>query len=91
MVRQKKTPMRMCVGCRVMKPKIELVRAVRSPDGEITLDFRGKMPGRGAYVCRNAACLARVQKMRGLERAFGLPVPGEVFTQLAEQMEQERP
>ena len=87
----KKLPMRMCVGCRVMKPKRELVRVVRSPEGAVSLDFRGKMPGRGAYVCRDNACLARAKKVRGLERAFGLPVPDEVFGLLAEQMEQGEP
>jgi len=71
-----------------MKPKKELVRVVRSPDGAIGLDFRGKTPGRGAYVCREPACLTRAKKVRGLERAFGLPVPDEVFALLTEQMEQ---
>ena len=69
-----------------MKPKRELVRVVRSPSGEIGLDFRGKMPGRGAYVCRDPACLTRAKKVRGLERAFGKPVPEEVFEALTAQM-----
>ena len=84
----KKTPMRMCVGCRVMKPKRELVRVVRSPAGAITLDFLGKKSGRGAYVCREPACLARAKKVRGLERALGHPMPDEVFKSLTAQMEQ---
>ena len=54
---QKKIPMRQCVGCREMRPKRELVRVVKSPEGEITLDFKGKAPGRGAYVCPNVDCL----------------------------------
>ena len=59
---QKKIPMRQCVGCREMKAKKELVRVVRSPEGEISLDFRGKAPGRGAYVCPQAECLRRAIK-----------------------------
>ena len=83
----KKIPMRQCTGCREMKPKRELVRVVRSPEGVISLDFKGKLPGRGAYVCRDAACLKRAVKSRALERAFGVPVPEEIYLQLAEQME----
>ena len=86
-MQKKKIPMRQCVGCREMKPKRELLRAVRSPEGEIALDFRGKNPGRGAYVCPDTACLARAKKTRALERAFGIPVPDEVYDQLAQQLE----
>jgi predicted RNA-binding protein YlxR (DUF448 family) len=86
---QGKAPaMRMCVGCRVMKPKRKLVRVVRAPAGTVSLDFRGKAPGRGAYVCRDPACLARARKIRALERAFSAPVPEEVFALLTAQMEQ---
>ena len=63
---QKKIPMRQCVGCREMKPKKELVRVVKSPAGEIGLDFRGKAPGRGAYVCPNPECLKRAMKSKAL-------------------------
>ena len=87
MPQPRKVPMRQCVGCRVMKPKMELVRVVRSPEGEISLDFRGKQPGRGAYVCRDPACLAAARKKRGLERVLGRPMPDEVFVLLTEQME----
>lgn len=87
-MQKKKIPMRQCVGCREMKPKRELIRVVRSPEGEIGMDFRGKNPGRGAYVCPDAACLARARKGRALERAFGCPVPDEVYDRLCEQMEQ---
>lgn len=87
-MQKKKIPMRQCVGCREMKPKRELIRVVRSPEGEIDLDFRGKNPGRGAYVCPDAACLARARKTKALERAFGCPVPDEVYDRLCEQMEQ---
>ncbi len=87
-MQKKKIPMRQCVGCREMKPKRELLRVVRSPQGEIALDFRGKNPGRGAYVCSDAACLARAKKSRALERAFGVPVPDEVYDQLSQQLEE---
>lgn len=86
----KKIPMRQCLGCREMKPKRELIRAVKSPEGEISLDFRGKKPGRGAYVCPNQACLAKARKGRGLERAFSMAIPAEVYEALEAQMEQEQ-
>ena len=84
----KKIPMRQCLGCREMKPKRELIRAVRSPEGEISLDFRGKKPGRGAYVCPDPACLAKARKSKALERAFETAIPAEVYDALAAQMEQ---
>ena len=84
---QKKIPMRQCTGCREMKPKKELLRVVRSPEGVVSIDFRGKAPGRGAYVCRDAECLKRAVKAKGLERAFGVSVPEDVLEALREQME----
>ena len=83
----KKIPMRQCVGCREMKPKRDLIRVVRSPQGEISLDFRGKKPGRGAYLCPDPACLKKVRKSKALERAFSLPIPEEVYDALDQQME----
>lgn len=82
----KKIPMRQCLGCREMKPKGELIRVVRSPQGEISLDFKGKKPGRGAYVCPNEQCLARAKKSRSLERAFSAPIDAQVYEALEEQM-----
>ena len=84
----KKIPMRQCVGCREMKPKKELIRVVRSPEGAVSLDFRGKLPGRGAYVCPDSACLARARKARALERAFDTALPPEVYAALEEQMKE---
>ena len=69
----KKIPMRQCLGCREMKPKKELIRVVKSPEGEISLDFKGKKPGRGAYVCPNPECLKKARKARALERALLRP------------------
>ena len=82
----KKIPMRQCLGCREMKPKGELIRVVRAPDGTISLDFRGKKPGRGAYLCPNPACLSKVKKSRALERAFSAQVDAEVYDALDQQM-----
>ncbi len=82
----KKIPLRQCLGCREHKPKAELIRVVRSPEGEVTLDFKGKKPGRGAYLCPDPACLQRARKSRALERAFAQPLPPQVYQQLEEQL-----
>ncbi len=82
----KKIPMRQCLGCREMRPKGELIRVVRSPEGEISLDFRGKKPGRGAYLCPNGDCLARAKKSRALERAFSSAIDAQVYEALEQQM-----
>ena len=84
---QKKIPMRQCLGCREMKPKRELIRVVRSPEGEISLDFKGKASGRGAYVCPDAQCLKKAVKARALERAFSCQIPQDIYDKLNEQME----
>lgn len=84
---QKKIPMRQCLGCREMKPKRELIRVVKAPEGEISLDFKGKKPGRGAYVCPNAECLKKAVKSKALERAFSAQIPEEVYEALSKQME----
>lgn len=84
----KKIPVRQCLGCREHKPKGELIRVVRSPEGEISLDFRGKKSGRGAYVCPNSACLTKVRKSRALERAFSVQIPEEVYQALEAQMQE---
>ena len=89
MQKPKKLPQRQCLGCREMKNKKDLIRAVRSPEGEISLDFKGKKPGRGAYVCPDPACLAKVRRSKGLERAFQTAIPPEVYTALEEQMKVE--
>ncbi len=81
-LKPKKIPMRMCVGCREMKPKPELIRVVRSPEGEVSLDPVGKKPGRGAYVCRSAACLNRAIRQRQLERQLETPLGEETAESL---------
>ena len=81
-MKEKKVLMRMCVGCREMKPKKELLRVVRSPEGIVSLDMTGRKPGRGAYVCRSAECLKRAIKQRQLERAFECPLGEETHASL---------
>ena len=84
---EKKIPMRQCLGCREMKPKTERIRVVRSPEGEISLDFKGKASGRGAYVCPDPRCLKKAIKARALERAFSAQIPQEIYERLESQME----
>ena len=84
----KKIPMRQCVGCREMKEKRSLIRVVKSPEVEVSLDFKGKLPGRGAYVCPSGECLKRARKSRALERAFSAPLPPEVWEGLEAQMKE---
>lgn len=84
----RKIPMRMCVGCREMKPKKELLRAVRSPQGEVSLDPTGKKPGRGAYCCYNADCLRRALKQGQLDRQLEVRLSDEVNAELTRTMEE---
>lgn len=86
MTKQKKIPMRMCVGCRTMAPKRELVRVVLTPQAEVCLDFKGKKNGRGAYICRKGECLNKAKKSKALERALSCTIPEEIYASLAEQM-----
>ena len=88
-LQEKKRPERRCVGCGGTFPKKELIRVVRSPEGEITLDFKGKAPGRGAYLCGRPECLKKARKSRAIERALTVAVPESVYDQLEQQMEQE--
>ena len=86
-MQQKKIPMRKCTGCSEMKPKRELVRVVKSPEGEISLDLTGKKAGRGAYICRSMDCLRAARKARRLERAFTCAIPDEVYDAMEEELE----
>ena len=85
---QKKIPMRQCLGCREMKPKRELLRVVRSPEGEVAFDARGTLPGRGAYVCPNPDCFKKAVKTRALDRALEVKIPDEVMERLAGLLEE---
>ena len=86
MQKVRKIPQRQCVGCREMKDKKSLIRVVKSPEGAISLDFVGKKPGRGAYVCRDEACLKKARKSKALERAFELQIPEQVYDALEREM-----
>ena len=83
----KKIPMRQCLGCSEHKPKAELLRVVLSPDGDVSLDFTGKKSGRGAYICKNAACLKKAQKSRRIDKSLDTVIPDEVYERLAEELE----
>jgi len=85
-MKQRKTPQRRCTGCMEMKNKKELIRVVRSPDEQYSLDFAGKAAGRGAYICPDAACLEKARKQRGLERSFKQAVPQDVYDALLESL-----
>jgi predicted RNA-binding protein YlxR (DUF448 family) len=78
--------MRMCVGCKDMKPKKELIRIVRSPEGAIQIDLRGKTPGRGAYICHSLSCLEKAAKNRLLERALEQKIENDIYQHLKSQL-----
>ena len=83
----KKTPLRKCTGCGEMKPKKELVRVVKSPEGEVSLDLTGRKPGRGAYVCPRVDCLRLARKARRLEKAFSCQIPAPVYERREEELQ----
>ena len=84
---QKKIPQRQCMGCRERKEKRALIRVVRCTDGEVRLDFSGKLNGRGAYICPQPECLRAAQKAKALERSLEVPIPDEVYARLSKEME----
>lgn len=83
----KKIPMRMCLGCRQMKPKKEMIRIVKMQDGIVKLDATGKASGRGAYVCKNQECLAACVKSKMLNKAFEMQVDETLYGQLREELD----
>lgn len=78
----KKTPMRMCLGCGEMKPKKSMIRVVKSPEGEISLDLTGKKAGRGAYICRSCECFEKARKARRFEKAFSCRIEDEIYDKM---------
>ena len=86
MAKERKIPLRKCSGCGEMKPKAQLVRVVRSPEGELSMDLTGRKAGRGAYVCRSVDCLRIARKGRRLERSFACAIPSEIYDRLEEEM-----
>ena len=88
-MKTKKTPMRMCLGCGEMKPKKELIRVVKSPEGEISLDFKGKAAGRGAYICRSTDCLEKARKARRFEKSFSCRIEECVYEVMMNELREE--
>ena len=82
----KHIPLRQCLGCREHKPKRELVRVVRTPEGVLCLDRTGKLSGRGAYLCTRPACFQKAKKARALDRALNVSVPEELYDKLAAEL-----
>ena len=86
---QKKIPQRQCMGCRERKAKREMIRVVRGTDGNVSLDFGGKMNGRGAYICPKPDCLKKAQRSKALERSLEVEIPAEVYERLTKEIEVE--
>ena len=86
---QKKIPQRQCMGCRERKAKREMIRVVRGTDGNVCLDFGGKMNGRGAYICPNPECLNKTRRSKALERSLEVEIPAEVYDRLSREIEVE--
>ncbi len=82
----KKIPMRMCLGCNQMKPKKELIRAVKSPEGDISLDTTGKKSGRGAYICPNPECFLLARKNRRFEKSFSCRISDEMYDSMEREL-----
>ena len=89
-MKPKKIPMRMCLGCGEMKPKKVLIRCVKSPEGEISLDFTGKKSGRGAYICRSTECFEKARKARRFEKSFSCRIDDSVYEVMADELRAEQ-
>lgn len=85
----KKIPLRMCTGCMEMKPKAELIRIVKSPEGEVSVDLTGKKSGRGAYICKSIECLEKAFKTKRLSRNLDVNISEEIFNNLRKEIENE--
>lgn len=86
-IRTKKIPERQCLGCNAHRPKRELIRVLRAPEGSVSVNYTGRASGRGAYICPCVKCLERAQKSRRLERSLGCAISGEVYAALAAEIE----
>ena len=86
-MQQKKIPQRQCMGCRERLEKRELIRVVRTPEGNVQLDFSGKLSGRGAYICPKAECMKKAMKSKALDRSLEVEIPEEVYQRLAREIE----
>ena len=85
-MKTKKIPMRMCLGCNEMKPKKEMIRVVKSPEGEISLDFTGKKSGRGAYICKSTECFQSARKARRFEKSFSCKIANDVYEEMENEL-----
>lgn len=88
-MKPKKIPMRMCLGCNEMKPKKELIRIVKSPEGDISLDFTGKKSGRGAYICRSSECLEKARKGKRLEKSLSCKIENSVYEVMTDELKKQ--
>ena len=88
-MQNRKVPVRMCAGCGEHFPKKDLVRVVRATEGEISVDLTGKKAGRGAYICKDAACMKKAQKTKRIDRSFSCTIPQEVYERLQKELEQD--
>ena len=86
--KQKKIPLRQCLGCNEHKPKKELLRVVRTPEGEIVLDFTGKKSGRGAYICYNSKCLKKARKTKRIDANLGVDIPEDIYDGMERELEE---
>ena len=86
-MQQKKIPQRQCMGCRERKNKRDMIRVVRQTDGTVSLDFGGKVNGRGAYICPDPECLKKARKAKALDRSLEVTIPEEVYARLEKEME----
>lgn len=89
MVTKRKVPLRKCLGCNEQKQKRELIRIVKTKEGDISIDFSGKMHGRGAYICHSEECLAKAKKSKALSRTFKENVSDEIYNKLSEELRNE--
>ncbi len=87
MIKKRKIPLRVCIGCQERKPKKELVRIVRTPEGKVALDLTGKKPGRGAYICQLESCLKKAIKGKRLEKNLQMPISNDLVADLTESIE----
>ena len=85
--KKRKTPERQCLGCNEHKPKVELLRVVRTPEGDVVLDFTGKKSGRGAYICRNVSCLKKARRSKRIDKSLDVVIPEDVYDRMESELE----
>ena len=85
--KKRQTPERQCLGCTEHKPKVELLRVVRTPEGDVVLDFTGKKSGRGAYICRNVSCLKKARRSKRIDKSLDVAIPEDVYDRRESELE----